>query len=246
MNAIFLAAGYATRLYPLTRGFPKPLLPVGGKAILDWLLDDLAPTGALSRCAVVTNRRFAPAFRAWSAQKEFPIPIEIVDDGTSSNETRLGAVNDLRLTLERLGMSGKTFVAAGDNLLGFSLARFLDYDRAGNTNCLMRYYEPDRARLSKCGVLELGEDDRVTAMQEKPEEPKSHWCAPPFYIYRDLTAEKVAGALRQGCGGDAPGSLAAWLALREPTRAFEMPGKRYDIGTLENYRACCRLFEKRG
>ena len=246
MNAVFLAAGYATRLYPLTRDFPKPLLRVGGKPILDWLLDDLAPTGQIARCAVVTNARFAPAFRAWSAAKAFPVPIEVVDDGTATNETRLGAVNDLRLTLEQLEMSGETFVAAGDNLLDFSLALFLDYFRAGNTNCLMRYEEQNEERLKKCGVLELGDGDLVLSMEEKPAAPKSRWCAPPFYLYKDLSAEKIAEALRGGCGADAPGSLAAWIAVREPTRAFPMPGKRRDIGTLESYEAVRALYESRG
>jgi glucose-1-phosphate thymidylyltransferase len=244
MNVIFLVAGYATRLYPLTRDFPKPLLPIGGRAILDRLLDDLATTNTVTRCAVVTNGKFAPMFRAWGAQRKFPIPIEIVDNGTQTDETRLGAVNDLALVLERLDFSGKTLVAAGDNLLDFSLGCFLDYEREGTTNCLMRYYEPDLARLRRCGVLELGEGDLILSMEEKPIEPKSHWCAPPFYIYRDLTLEKINRALHQGCGSDAPGSLAAWFCRREPTRAFKMPGKRYDIGTLESYRECCRIFEQ--
>ncbi|MBR5415865.1 MAG: nucleotidyltransferase family protein [Thermoguttaceae bacterium] len=246
MNAVFLAAGYATRLYPLTRDFPKPLLSVAGKTILDRLLDDLTAAGEPSRCAVVTNARFAPVFRAWSSEKTFPVPIEIVDDGTFTNETRLGAVNDLRLVLERLGMSGETFVAAGDNLLDFPLSLFFDYYRAGSTNCLMRYEEPNEDRLKKCGVLELGADDLVLSMEEKPSAPKSHWCAPPFYIYRDLTGEKVAEAIRRGCPADAPGSLAAWLAAREPTRAFPMPGGRRDIGTVESYKAVCALYESRG
>ena len=246
MNVIFLAAGYATRLYPLTRDFPKPLLPVAGKPILDRLLDDLTPTGEVTRCAVVTNARFAPMFRAWSAEKSDSIPIEIVDDGTVTNETRLGAVSDLRLVLERLSISGETFVAAGDNLLDFSLSLFFDYYRAGHTNCLMRYEEPNEERLKKCGVLQLGADDLVLSMEEKPKAPKSHWCAPPFYIYRELSAEKIAEALRRGCPADAPGSLAAWLAAREATRAFPMPGRRHDIGTVESYREVCALYEARG
>lgn len=244
MNTVFLAAGYATRLYPLTRDFPKPLLPVGGKAILDRLLDDLAPTGRVTRCAVVTNGKFAPAFRSWSAQNGFPVPIEIVDDGTLSNETRLGAVNDLLLVMEQLNLSGPTFVAAGDNLLDFSLSQFLDYGRQRETNSLMRYFEPDENRLRRCGVLELGEEDRVISMEEKPEHPRSHWCVPPFYFYRDLTAEKVRRALNEGCGGDAPGSFAAWICANEPARAMKMPGRRFDIGTVESYRECCRLFEE--
>lgn len=246
MNLVILAAGYATRLYPLTKDFPKPLLCVGGKSILDHLLDDLLSTGEISRCAVVTNARFTEPFRRWSAERsDFPVPIEIVDDGTDSNETRLGAVNDLRLALHNLDIGGEVMVTAGDNLLDFSLARFIEYYRRGTTNVLMRYAEPDLERLRKCGVLELGEGDRVISMEEKPAEPKSNWCVPPFYIYRELTVEKIERALSAGCGFDAPGSLAVWLCRREPTRAFEMPGKRYDIGTLESYRRVCSLFEQR-
>ena len=244
MQCLVLAAGYATRLYPLTENFPKPLLKVGEKTILDHLLDDLDSTGAIDRYVVISNRKYAPHFTEWA--KPHSGSVTVLDDGTTSNEGRLGAVRDVAFAIRELSLDDDLLVVAGDNLLDFSLSLFFDYYRAGSTNCLMRYEEPDPERLKKCGVLELGADDIVLSMEEKPQSPKSHWCAPPFYIYRDLTAEKIAEALRTGCGADAPGSLAAWIAAHDPTRAFPMPGPRRDIGTVESYRACCALYEARG
>ncbi|MBQ5788674.1 MAG: nucleotidyltransferase family protein [Thermoguttaceae bacterium] len=245
MNCIVLAAGYATRLYPLTENFPKPLLEVGGKTIVDWLLDDLNRGGKIERCAVVSNAKFAEHFRQWrdakqASETKFNAPIEIVDDGSTSNETRIGAVKDILFAMETLGWSGDTLVVAGDNVLSFSLNLFLDYfERKGKetpgANAAMRYFEPSVEKLRKCGVLEIGADDRVLSMEEKPAEPKSHWCAPPFYCYAGLTCDKIRAALADGCGFDAPGSLLAWTCKNEPTFAFETPGVRFDVGNLESY-----------
>ena len=144
MNCIVLAAGYATRLYPLTENFPKPLLEVGGKTIVDWLLDDLNRSGKIKRCAVVSNAKFAEHFRKWRDAKQagetkFNAPIEIVDDGSTSNETRIGAVKDILFALETLGWSGDTLVVAGDNVLSFSLNLFLDYfERKGKGQSAFR------------------------------------------------------------------------------------------------------------
>lgn len=246
MNCLVLAAGYATRLYPLTENFPKPLLDVGGKTIVDRLLDDLNRGGKIERCAVVSNAKFADCFRDWrdakqASETKFSVPIEIVDDGSTTNETRIGAVKDMLFAMETLGWSGDTLVVAGDNVLSFSLNLFLDYfERKGKetpgANAATRYFEPSVEKLRKCGVLEIGDDDRALSMEEKPAEPKSHWCAPPFYCYRDLTCDKIRAALADGCGFDAPGSFLAWTCRNEPTFAFEMPGPRFDVGDLESYR----------
>ena len=246
MKCLILAAGYATRLYPLTEDFPKPLLKVGDKAILDWLIDDLEQTGLIDEYIVVTNHKFAHIFEEWSQGR-----YTIIDDGTIDNDHRLGAVKDIELGIH--GGDGKSsgggiqsdlLVMAGDNLLDFSLKGFLDYAREKGTTCIMRYFEPNDARLHKCGVVEVDATDRILTMEEKPAQPKSHWCCPPFYYYKKEDLQLVSQGIAEGCGTDAPGSFIAWLCSRTAVHAWEMPGPRYDIGSLESYEAVKKIFEK--
>ena len=246
MKCLILAAGYATRLYPLTENFPKPLLEVGGKTILDWLVDDIDGAGLVDGFIIISNHKFAGHFRQWAEGKSQAI--EVVDDGTSTNETRLGAVCDIQYAIDKLQLDEDLVVIAGDNVLDFSLQKFVRYAAQKRTSCVMRYFEPSEERLRKCGVLQLGGDlgsdlngilngDLVTGMEEKPSDPKSHWCCPPFYFYTREDAARIPQAIAEGCGTDAPGSFIAWLCTRTKVHAMEMPGRRYDIGNLESYRA---------
>lgn len=237
MNCLILAAGYATRLYPLTENFPKPLLKVKGKTILDWLLDDIHSSAPADRYAVVTNHKFAGIFREWA-----PADVEVVDDMTSTNETRLGAVRDIQYAVEMLGLEGDTLILAGDNLLDFSLGSFVEYAKAKGTSCIMRYYEENSAKLHKSGVVEIDGNDRILSMEEKPAEPKSHWCCPPFYWYKAGDIARIPEAIASGCGTDAPGAYAAWLSARTELHAMLMPGSRYDIGNLESYKRVCETY----
>lgn len=233
MKCLILAAGYATRLYPLTENFPKPLLKVQDKTILDWLIDDISSAGLVDEFVVVSNHKFAHHFEAWAsghAQR-----ITVVDDGTSSNETRLGAVCDIQYAIDKLGIDDELLVIAGDNLLDFSLTRFMAYAREKGTSCIMRFYQPDLQRLHKCGVVCVDDADLITCMEEKPSEPKSHWSCPPFYFYTKEDVRLVKRGIEAGCGTDAPGSYIAWLSTQTPVHAMEMPGKRFDIGNLESY-----------
>lgn len=233
MKCIILAAGYATRLYPITENFPKPLLEVGGKPILDWLIDDISGAGTINEFVVVSNHKFAQHFDAWAAESRHNITV--LDDQTTDNENRLGAVRDILLACSSFGEPEDCMVIAGDNVLDFSLVRLIEYFNQKDASVVMRYYEPDAERLKKCGVIQLDESDRILDMAEKPAEPKSHWCCPPFYIYKAADIVRVGEALQDGCGADAPGSLAAWLAKHTDVYAFEMPGHRFDIGTVESY-----------
>lgn len=235
MKCLFLGAGYATRLYPLTENFPKPLLPVGDKTILDWLLEDIDASGAVDGYAVVSNHKFAHHFESWAKTK--PQSVAVVDDGTDSNETRLGAVKDIQFAVEALGWDDDLLVIAGDNLLDFSLQKFIAYAQQKQASCVMRYYEPEEKRLLKCGVVTPDETDRILRMTEKSPTPETHWCTPPFYYYTREDARLVAEGIAAGCGTDAPGSYIAWLCSQTPVYAMEMPGKRYDIGNLESYQA---------
>ena len=233
MKCLILAAGYATRLYPLTENFPKPLLTVGNDTILGHLIADIEKSGEVDEYVVISNHKFAHIFEEWAARQ--PQNIVVVDDGTESNETRLGAVRDIQFAIDALGLQGDMLVIAGDNLLDFSLVRFIEYARRKQTSCIMRYYEPSEQRLTKCGVVSIDENDRITEMEEKPVCPKSNWCCPPFYYYTAEDALLVKAGIEQGCGVDAPGSYIAWLSGQVPVHAMEMPGKRYDIGNIESY-----------
>lgn len=233
MKCLILAAGYATRLYPLTENFPKPLLNVGHKTILDWLVDDIDEAGLVDEYVVISNHKFAHHFDAWAKTKTQKVTV--VDDGTSSNETRLGAVKDIQFAIDALSIDDDMLVIAGDNVLDFSLTKFVTYAKEKNTSCIMRYFEGVEKKLQKSGVVSVGENDLVLSMDEKPERPKSNWCCPPFYYYTRSDAKLVRHGIESGCGVDAPGSYISWLCTRSTVHAMEMPGKRYDIGNLESY-----------
>ena len=233
MKCLILAAGYATRLYPLTENFPKPLLKVGDKTILDWLVDDIDAAGIVDGYVVISNHKFAHHFDTWAATKQQNITV--LDDGTDSNETRLGAVKDIQFAIEKLGLDDDMLVIAGDNLLDFSLVRFISYAKEKKASCIMRYYEPDTKRLLKSGVVTVNESDLVLKMTEKSPTPESNWCTPPFYYYTAEDARLVAKGIAAGCGTDAPGSYIAWLCTQTAVYAMEMPGCRYDIGNLSSY-----------
>ena len=242
MKCLFLAAGYATRLYPLTENFPKPLLEVAGKPILDWLIDDMTQSGLVDEFIVISNHKFAHIFEDWAA-KHTQLSIKVIDDGTNSNETRLGAVKDILFAIEQLQLDDNLLVMAGDNLLDFSLADFIRYAIDKQATCIMRYYEANEVRLHKSGVAEVATDDRVLSFVEKPAEPRSHWCVPAFYYYIREDSHKIQQAIDNGCGTDAPGSFISWLCGHTNVYAWEMPGQRYDIGNLESYEQVKRVFE---
>ena len=241
MKCLILAAGYATRLYPLTENFPKPLLKVGEKTILDWLVDDIDTLGLVDEYVVISNHKFAPHFEAWAAGKTQKVTV--VDDGTSSNETRLGAVKDIQFAIEQLELDDEMLVIAGDNVLDFSLTRFIAYAKEKKTSCVMRYYEASEAKLRKSGVATVDENDLIVKLEEKPACPKANWCTPPFYFYTKEDARMVKTGIEQGCGTDAPGSYIAWLCTQVPVHSMQMPGSRYDIGNLESYEQVQRTYQ---
>ncbi len=247
MKCLILAAGYATRLYPLTENFPKPLLKVGDKTILDWLIDDIDSSGEVDEYVVISNHKFATIFEAWASsvipsEAKESKKITVLDDGTSTNETRLGAVRDIQFAIDTLGLDDDLLVIAGDNLLDFSLVRFIQYAREKGTSCIMRYFEPSEEKLHKTGVATVDENDLILEMEEKPARPKSHWCCPPFYFYCRSDVPLVKVGIDSGCGVDAPGSFIAWLSAQTPVHAWEMPGRRYDIGNLASYEEVQRTY----
>ena len=231
MTGIILAAGYATRMYPLTLNFPKPLLEVGGKKIIDHLLEDGERSG-IERFIVVSNHKFISLFREWAEGKD---NVMVLDDGSVDNEHRIGAVKDIEFAIEKAGINDDTLILAGDNVLDFSLSSFIEYGKKKGTSCIMRHRESDRARLRKTGVVTIDQSDLVLSMEEKPKEPKSEWAVPPFYYYVKEDLPLIKEGIENGCGTDAPGSFVSYLAERRPVHAFLMPGKRFDVGSIEGY-----------
>jgi len=241
MKCLILAAGYATRLYPLTENFPKPLLTVGDKTILDWLIDDIDSIGLVDEYIVISNEKYFHHFVDWSNTKVQKVTV--LNDGTTSNETRLGAVKDIQFAIDELGLDDDMLVVAGDNVLDFSLTKFIKYAKEKNTSCTMRYYEPSEARLKKCGVATVDENDKIVSLVEKSPNPPTHWVCPAFYYYTRNDAKLVRKGIESGCGTDAPGSYIAWLCKQVDVHAMEMPGKRYDIGTIETYEEVQREYK---
>lgn len=242
MKNIIIAAGYATRLYPLTENFPKPLLKVGSRNILERMLDDIDSLPEIDSHIIVTNHRFAPVFEEWLSTTSYTKPVTIIDDGTSTNETRLGAVRDLLLALERCDVDDDIMVLAADNILEFTLRGFVDYFKEKDTSVIMCHHEPELKRLQRTGVIAVDDEMRVLEMQEKPEVPVSNWAVPPFYIYSRRDLPLIRECLSHGCGFDAPGNLAHYLTEASTLHAWPMPAGRFDIGSLDSYKEAQERF----
>lgn len=242
MKCIILAAGYATRLYPLTENFPKPLLPVSGKPILDWLIDDLESVGGIDGYVVVSNHKFAGHFEKWAKEKQ--CRIAVVDDGTSTNETRLGAVKDIQFAVENQHLDEDLLIIAGDNLMDFSFRGFIQFAKEKGTSCVMCHEEHDLEKQRRTAIITVDSENKITSYEEKPKEPKGNLAVPPFYYYRAEDIRRISEALEDGCNADAPGSFAAWLSGKTAMHAWKMPGRRYDIGNRESYDAVQEIFRK--
>ena len=243
MKTIVIAAGYATRLGELTKNFPKPLLEIGQRTILGRLLDDIDTIPDIDEHIIITNHRFAHIFEEWAAKQHYAKPVTIVDDGTSTNETRLGAVGDLLYAMDKLHLNDDLLVVAADNLLFFSFREFVDFAKAKQTSCIMYHEQPSIEKLQRTGVVVLDENNRVLEMAEKPQVPKTHHAVPPFYLYMTKDFDLIRHSLENGCGNDAPGNLAHYLVEHTIMHAWPMSGGRFDIGSLDTYYEACEKFK---
>lgn len=242
MKNIVIAAGYATRLGELTKNFPKPLLKIGDNTILGRMLDDIDMIPEIDEHIIITNHKFAHIFEQWKLGTAYQKPITIIDDGTETNGTRLGAVCDLLFAMEKLGIDDDMLVVAADNLLFFSFKEFVDFANEKGTSCIMCHEQPSIEKLQRTGVVALDENNRVMNMEEKPEHPKSHWAVPPFYIYKKHDLDLIRHSVENGCGKDAPGNLAHYMVDRTTIHAWPMSAGRFDIGSLDTYYEACEKF----
>lgn len=252
MINVVIAAGYATRLGELTANFPKPLLKIGQKSILERMLDDIDQIPEITEHVIISNHKFAQHFEAWAKNTHYQKPITIIDDQTETNNTRLGAVCDLLYAMVKLNIDDDMLVVAADNLLFFSFVEFVKFSKAKNGSCIMRHYQPSIEKLQRTGVVVLDEEDKVLNMEEKPKEPKSHWAVPPFYIYLKKDLDLVRHSVENGCGKDAPGNLAHYMVDHTTMYAWEMKRTdgnedepiRFDIGSLDTYNEACERYGK--
>jgi len=242
MKCILLAAGYATRLYPLTRDLSKSLLRVGGKTILEHILAKIDEVHEVDEIIIVTNSRFAESFKEFIVGYRGKKPVHVLDDGTADNEHRLGAVADMAFAIEHGNMVDDVLVLAGDNLFDFSLQDFVRFSEVVCADCITAYEESDRSALQRTGVAVLGPDGQVVSFEEKPREPKSHNAVPPFYVYKKDTLPLILAYVEAGDNVDAPGQFIQWLVEQKPVYAFEFLGRRYDIGSIESYEEAKRIF----
>ena len=242
MKNIVIAAGYATRLGELTKNFPKPLLKIGDNTILGRMLDDIDRIPEIDEHIIITNHKFAHIFEQWKLGTAYQKPITIIDDGTETNDTRLGAVCDLLFAMEKLGIDDDMLVVAADNLLFFSFKEFVDFSNEKGTSCIMCHEQPSIEKLQRTGVVVLDNNNKVLNMEEKPELPKSHWAVPPFYIYKKHDLDLIRHSVENGCGKDAPGNLAHYMVDRTTIHAWPMSAGRFDIGSLDTYYEACEKF----
>lgn len=258
MIAIILAAGYATRLYPLTKNFPKPLLEVGGQTILDHLVDQLREIPDIERVHLVTNHKFAGHFQQWldemgkRAKEEERahrgLRIKIHDDGTTSADDRLGAIPDLQYVIDAEGIDDDLLVTASDNILQFRLHDVVKtWKRNGEFHICVRH-EEDVEDLKKRGNAILDDDDRLIDFVEKPPEPKSNWVVPPIYVYPKSSLPLIRQYLDEGkdspgITGDSPGQIVQWLYTRIPVYAHRIEGGILDIGNPESLAEARAAFE---
>ena len=247
MKNIVIAAGYATRLGELTRNFPKPLLRIGDSTILGRMLDDIDSIPEIDEHIIVTNHKFASIFEDWARGLNYRKPITIVDDGTETNETRMGAVCDLLFAMDKLSINDDMLVVAADNLLFFSFEGFVRFALEKGSSCIMCHEQKELAKLQRTGVVVLDADNRVLNMEEKPQNPKSTWAVPPFYVYLRKDLDLIRNAVADGCGKDAPGNLAHYLCDHTTMHAWPMAGTgenlRFDIGSLDTYKEACEKFK---
>ena len=228
------------------------------------MLDDIDKIPEIDEHIIITNHKFAPIFEEWvkantnltnqtkindscnsgHSCSKYTKPITVVDDGTETNDTRLGAVCDLLFAMDKLAIDDDLLVVAADNLLFFSFQEFVDFARAKGTSCIMCHEQPSIEKLQRTGVVELDENNKVLGMEEKPQEPKSHWAVPPFYIYLKKDLDLVRHSVENGCGKDAPGNLAHYMVEHTTMHAWPMTAGRFDIGSLDTYYEAVEKYRK--
>jgi glucose-1-phosphate thymidylyltransferase len=248
MKVILLAAGYATRLYPLTLTQPKPLLAVAGKPMIQYVLDNLAPIGGIDRIYVVTNAKFARHFQKWSDGYRATNPklnFTVVDDGSTDDTNKLGAIGDIHFVLKTHNVDDDLIVVAGDNLFSQSLEGFGQCCRTKNSPVLGVYDVGDLQKMTRYGGIHIDDEGRIVSFEEKAERPTTTLASAALYFYPKATLRLIHQYVAEGNHTDQPGRLVQWLFRRIPFYAWKVPGLWYDIGSKEMLEEANRIFSSR-
>ncbi len=243
MKALILVAGYATRLHPLTLNKPKALLPIGGKPIIDYIIEQINTIDEIDEIFVVSNHKFADNFNQWAQNKNLnKKPIYVIDDGTMTEETRKGAIGDILYTINGKNIDDEVMIIAGDNFFTYSLNDYFNYYKKLNKDCICvkEYNNPEL--LKQMGVAELDKNNKVVSVVEKPKIPKSNTAIYATYIYTKDTVKLFKKYIDDGNNPDSPGYFVEWLYKTKDVFAYVIDGECYDIGTPEVYYSVCEKF----
>lgn len=248
MKVIILAAGYATRLYPLTLTQPKPLLPVAGQPMIEYVLDNLAPIGGIDRIYVVTNAKFAGHFQTWSDHyraTKAKLNFTVVNDGSTDDTNKLGAIGDIHYVLKTQNVDDDVIVVAGDNLFSEKLPGFGEYCRQKQAPVLALYDVGNLEEIKKYNSISVDADGRITFFEEKPKQPTSTLTGIALYYYPKTALPLIQEYIAEKNNPDQPGRLVQWMYQRTPFYTWKVPGIWYDIGSRETLEEANRLFAKR-
>jgi glucose-1-phosphate thymidylyltransferase len=249
MIAVVLCAGFATRMYPLTKNFPKPLLDVAGKPVINYLMDQLVVLPGLDAIYLVSNGKFYSQFVEWKRhwghgdRSRCPV-VELLNDGAMNNDNRLGASADFQLVMKTIPEPTRVLVTAGDNIYGFGVRQLWDQFLQSDQHYVVALPETNRKKLKMTGVLELAADDRVTRLFEKPTHPPSVWFCPPLYFFQSTVSRQLDEFLKHHAVSDAPGHFIDFLCRKDPVYAFRLNASRLDIGSIETYQAADQYLRK--
>jgi glucose-1-phosphate thymidylyltransferase len=247
MKLIILAAGYATRLYPLTLNQPKPLLEVAGKPMIEHVMDNIATIPHVDHGYVVTNAKFADHFTGWAdlyRRAELRFPMTVVNDGGTDEETKLGAIGDMHFVLNKYQIDDDIIVVGGDNLFSHDLADFGEFCRMKNAPVLAVYDVGNLEEIKKYNAIEIDEAGAITFFEEKPAEPKSTLTGIALYYYPRSTVPLIHQYIKEGNNPDQPGRLVQWMYPRVPFYTWKVPGIWYDVGSRETLEEANRVFSK--
>ena len=242
MKAIILSAGYATRLYPLTKNTPKGLLPIGRKSILDFIVDQIETIKEIDEIFIISNHKFYENFYAWSKTRKTHLEITVLDDNTTDDTNKLGAIGDILYTIENGGIKEDVLIMAGDNFFTFELSDYIDFYKRVNADTILVKEINNIKELQRMGNAILDSNDIVVAMEEKPKAPKSNCAVFASYVYKKETLPLIKQYLDEGNNPDAPGFFPSWLHKIKPVYAYKFKGECYDIGTRESYAEVCEKF----
>lgn len=243
MKALILAAGYATRLYPLTLDKPKALLPIAGKPILDYIVDQIETISEIDELVVVSNHKFYPHFTKWSEGRKSRLSLVILNDNTTDDTNKLGAIGDINYAIEKLQIDDDLLVMAGDNIFTFALKDYYNAFKQKGCDMILVKELDSIDDLRRMANVETDSKGKVAGMVEKPQNPKTNLAAFASYIYKKDTVPMIKQYLDEGNNPDAPGFFPSWLYKQKDVYAYKFEGECYDIGTPESYKEVNEIFK---